>query len=56
MLCPELTLNKKRKCVDKAAFSQFKLHVIEFSSINQIPNPDLITGTDVTHLVTGVIT
>ena len=33
-----------------------QLIIIEFSSINQIPNQDLITVTDVTQLVTGVTT
>ena len=28
--------------------------LLNFSSINQIQNPDLITVTDVTRLVTGV--
>jgi hypothetical protein len=52
MLCFELTLSKKRKCDNKAAFSQIN----EISSINQIPNQDLITVTDETQLVTGVTT
>ena len=40
------------KCDDEAAFSQ----IIEFSSINEIPNPDSVTVTDVTQLVTAVST
>ncbi len=56
MLCLELIWNKKRKSDDKAAFSQFKPHIIEFSSINQIPNTDLITVTNVTQIVTHVTT
>jgi hypothetical protein len=54
MFCPQLTLKKKRKCHDEASFSQFKIHIIEFSSLNRIPNPDVVTVTDVTQLVTSV--
>ena len=56
MLCPELTLNKKRQCHDEAAFSQFKFHIIELLSINQIQIQDLKTVTDEAQLVAGVTT
>ena len=30
-----------------------KQNIFEFPSVNQIPNPDLLTATDVTQIFTG---